>query len=175
MKTPVTVRDATPKDAAAITAIYRHYVETNVASFEEIAPDEKEIASRMAATLGAGFPYLVAEEAGAVVAYAYAGLFRTRSAYRYTVENSVYVAHTHVRRGFGSQLMREVIARCTKLGYRQMVAGISGVDGASVKLHASLGFKPVGTFPAVGMKFGKWIDVVEMQLALGEGDKTVPR
>ena len=171
-----TLRDATPRDAAAIAAIYRHYVLESVASFEEIPPDEKEIAARMTAVLGAGFPWLVAESSGAVVAYAYAGPFHKRSAYRYTVENSVYVAGSHARQGIGRALMLEVIARCTAKGYRQMVALISGaVDSPSIKMHAALGFKPVAHLTAVGLKFGRWIDMIEMQLPLGDGDTTIPR
>jgi phosphinothricin acetyltransferase len=170
------LRDATPKDAAAIAAIYRPYAEESVATFEEIAPGQTEIASRMAATLAAGFPYLVAEEGGAVAGYAYAGLYKARSAYRYTVENSVYVAADHARQGIGTALMREVIARCTASGYRQMMAVISGApDSASVRMHAALGFRPAAHLPSLGLKFGRWIDVIEMQLALGEGDSTVPR
>jgi phosphinothricin acetyltransferase len=170
-----TPRDATPQDAAAIAAIYRHFVEQSVATFEEIAPDETEIAARMAATLGAGFPWLVAEEGGGIVAYAYARPFHARSAYRYTVENAIYVAPSHARQGLGRALTREVIVRCTAAGHRQMIALISGVpDSASVRMHAALGFRPVAHLTAVGLKFGKWIDVVEMQLALGEGDTTVP-
>jgi len=171
-----TLRDATPKDAAAIAAIYRHYVLESVDTFEEIPPDETAIAARIAGTLGAGFPWLVAESGGAVVGYAYAGLYRARSAYRFTVENSVYVAHTHSRQGIGRALMQDVIARCAAKGHRQMMAVISGpMDCPSVKMHAALGFKPVGFLPAVGLKFGKWIDVVEMQLPLGEGNATIPR
>jgi len=130
----------------------------------------------MAATLAAGFPYLVAESGGAVVAYAYAGPFKTRSAYRYTAENSVYVAPGHARQGIGRALMMDVIARCTAKGHRQMMAMIGGpMDSASVKMHAALGFKPVAHLQAVGLKFGKWTDVIEMQLPLGEGGATIPR
>ena len=170
-----TLRDAIPADAAAIAAIYRPYVLESVASFEEIPPDEKEIAARMAATLDAGFPYLVAEAGGRVVGYAYAGPFHKRPAYGFTVENSVYVAAGHARQGIGAALMRDVIARCTAKGCRQMVALISGDHGPSVDLHRALGFRPVGFLPAVGLKFGRWIDVLEMQLALGDGDSSVPR
>jgi phosphinothricin acetyltransferase len=171
-----TIRDAMPADAAAIAAIYRHYVENTTVSFEEIAPDAAEIASRIQATLAAGFPYLVAEEAGAVIAYAYAGAFHKRAAYRFTVENTIYVALGHERKGLGRALTAEVIARCAAKGCRQMVALISGLpDSASVAMHAALGFRQVALLPAIGMKFGRWIDVIEMQLALGDGDTSVPR
>jgi L-amino acid N-acyltransferase YncA len=172
----MTIRDAAPADAAAIAVIYRYYVEQTIVSFEEAAPDEKEIAARMAAVRDAGLPWLVAEEGGAVVAYAYARPFHTRSAYRFTVENAIYVAPDHARKGLGRALTKDVIARCTAGGYRQMIAMISGdADAPSVKMHAALGFRPMGYLPAIGMKFGQWIDVIEMQLALGEGDTTIPR
>jgi phosphinothricin acetyltransferase len=167
------LRDVTPADAAAIAAIYRHHVETSVATFEETPPDAGEIAARIAATLGAGFPWLVADEAGRVLAYAYAGPYHKRSAYRFTVENSVYVAHDQQRRGIARALMQEIIARCTRLGYRQMMARISD-EGSSPAFHAALGFKPAGRTPAVGLKFGRWVDVIEMQLPLGEGSSSIP-
>jgi len=170
------MRDATSADAAAIAAIYRYYVEQTIVSFEEAAPDEKEIAARMAGVQQAGLPWLVAEAGDAVIAYAYARPFHTRSAYRFTVENAIYVAPDHARRGLGRALTSEVIARCVAGGYRQMIAVISGdADGPSVKMHAALGFKPVGFLPSLGLKFGRWIDVIEMQLPLGEGEATVPR
>ncbi len=169
-----TLRDATPADAAILAGIYRHYVENSVATFEEVAPDAREMENRIQATLTGGFPWLVAEEGGAILGYAYAGPFHKRSAYRFTVENSVYVAHAQHRRGIARALMLDLIARCTALGYRQMIAKIS-IEGASPEFHAALGFKPAGVFKGVGFKFGRWIDVVEMQLALGEGDTTIPR
>jgi L-amino acid N-acyltransferase YncA len=169
------MRDATPADVAAIAAIYRYYVDHTIVSFEEVAPDEKEIAARMASVREAGLPWLVAEEAGLVIAYAFARPFHTRSAYRFTVENAIYVALSHARRGLGRALTNEVIGCCRAGGYRQMIAMISGdTDGPSVKMHAALGFKAVGFLPSLGLKFGRWIDVIEMQLPLGEGDATIP-
>jgi phosphinothricin acetyltransferase len=130
----------------------------------------------MAEVRAKGLPWLVAEEGGLVVAYAYARPFHARSAYRFTVENAIYVAHSHARKGLGRALTKEVIARCTAGGYRQMIAMISGdADAPSVKMHAALGFKPMGFLPSLGLKFGRWVDVIEMQLALGEGDTTIPR
>ena len=171
----ITLRDVTPADAAAIAAIYKPYVEESVATFEEVAPSVDEIAARIQATRDGGFPWLVAEEGGRVVAYAYAGPFHKRSAYRFTVENSVYVAPSHARRGIGTLLMREVIARCTARGYRQMIALISGYDGnPSIAMHNRLGFVDAAHLKAVGLKFGRWIDVVELQLELGEGNTSVP-
>ena len=170
------IRDVTAADAAAIAAIYKPYVEESVATFEEVAPGVEEIAARIKAALASGFPWLVAEEEGRVVAYAYAGPFHKRSAYRFTVENSVYVAPSHARRGLGTALMREVIARCTASGHRQMIALISGYPGnPSIAMHNRLGFTGAAHLKAVGLKFGKWIDVIEMQLDLGEGSSSVPR
>jgi phosphinothricin acetyltransferase len=170
-----TIRDARVADAAAIAAIYKYYVENTVVSFEETAPDAAEMQSRMTGVTAAGFPWLVAEEGGAVVAYAYARPFHTRSAYRFTVENAIYVADGHARKGIGAALTREVIGRCAKAGCRQMIAMIAGdKDGPSVKMHAALGFKPVGFLPGLGWKFGQWIDVIQMQLPLGEGNTTTP-
>ncbi len=171
-----TIRDAVPADAAAIAAIYGHYVENTIVSFEEVAPDAAEMQNRVAAVMAAGLPWLVAEDRGEVVAYAYARPFHTRSAYRFTVENAIYVAPSHPRKGLGRALTNQVIARCTARGLRQMVAMIStGPGSPSVALHAALGFSQVGFLPALGFKFGQWIDVIEMQLALGEGNSTVPR
>ena len=172
------LRTVTPEDAAAIAAIYRHFVLTSVATFEDVPPDAAEIAARIAATLAAGFPYLVAEEKGPqgmrqVLGYAYAGAYHKRAAYRFTVENSVYVAHDQQRRGIARALMEGIISRCTELGYRQMMARISD-EGSSPAFHAALGFKLAGRTPSVGLKFGRWIDVIEMQLSLGEGDKSIP-
>ena len=170
------LRDATPDDAHAIGALYGHYVRTSPATFEEEAPDDGEIRSRLAAISSAGLPWRVAlGPDGAVAGYAYAALYRTRTAYRYTVENSVYVAPIALCRGIGSALMRDLIARCTHAGFRQMLAVIGdSANEASIRLHAKLGFETVGIHRAVGFKFGRWIDVVHMQLALGDGARTLP-
>jgi len=173
--TPI-IRDATRDDAEAIAAIYGHYVRTSPATFEEEAPDAQEIAARMDRVRSAGLPWRVMlDGAGALVAYAYATPYRTRSAYRYTLENSVYVSHRHFRRGLGSAVMQDVIASCARLGYRQMLAVIGdSANTASIGLHERLGFRMVGVHAAVGFKFGRWIDVVHMQLALGEGARSAP-
>jgi phosphinothricin acetyltransferase len=170
----VTLRDANEDDAAAIAAIYRHYVENSVATFEEVAPGEDEIRARIKKTLAGGFPYHVAlDGTGAVIGYCYAGPFHARLAYRFTVENSVYVRHGLGRQGIGTLLMRALIGRMTELGYRQMMAVISG-SSASIPMHARLGFREVGRHPSLGLKFGQWVDVVVMQLALGEGGGSLP-
>ena len=165
--TQIPIRNAQPGDAAAIAVIYGHYVETTTFTFEEMPPDVAEIAARMAKIAAAGLPYLVAERAGAVAGYAYAAPFHTRSAYRFTIENSVYVAPDQAGQGLGTALMQRLIADCAARGYRQMIARIGDAQNiASLKLHRKLGFRPVGELRAVGLKFGRWLDVVELQLAL---------
>lgn len=171
----LTVRPSRDDDVAAITAIYAHHVLHGTASFEEAAPDAAEIARRRAAVLEQGFPYLVAESDGAVVGYAYAGLYRVRSAYRFTAEDSIYIHPDRARQGIGRALLPVLIDRCTALGYRQMVAVIGGADNAgSIGLHSAFGFAHVGRLPAVGFKFGRWIDSILMQRPLGEGADSVP-
>jgi L-amino acid N-acyltransferase YncA len=172
----VSLRDATADDAAAIAALYAYYVRASVATFEEIEPGAADIAQRIAAVQSAGLPWLVATaDNGALLGYACAAPYRSRSAYRYTLENSVYIARETQRRGVGALLMREVIARCASAGYRQMIAVIGdSANAASIGLHARLGFAMVGTHPAVGFKHGRWVDVVHMQLALARGATTPP-
>ena len=170
----VFLRDAVPDDSQAIARIYEPYVRTTCFTFEENPPSPDEIASRMRKTREAGLPYHVATgRSGAVVGYAYASLFHTRSAYRYSVENSVYVAVDHTKQGIGATLMDKLIRDCTALGYRQMIAVISDSD-ASIRLHSRLGFQSVGRLSAVGFKLGRWVDVIEMQLALGSGSRSIP-
>jgi phosphinothricin acetyltransferase len=169
------VRPAVPGDLPAITAIYAHHVRTGIASFEEIPPDAAEMARRHAEIVGGGFPYVVAEVDGAVAGYAYASLYRARSAYRFAVEDSVYVADGRHGLGLGRALLTRVIDDATALGKRQMVAviGDSG-NAASIGLHRACGFAMIGTLPAIGFKFGRWVDSVFMQRALGPGDATLP-
>ena len=170
-----TIRPATAADIPAITTIYAFEVREKTASFELTAPDEAEMMRRFTAISGGGFPYLVAEAGGRIAGYAYAGPYRPRPAYRYTVENSVYLDPAFYRRGIGSALLRELIAQCTAHGYRQMIAVIGdSANAASIGLHRRAGFAMIGTHPDVGFKFGRWLDSVQMQLALGEGGKTIP-
>jgi L-amino acid N-acyltransferase YncA len=169
------IRPSRDEDVAAITAIYAHHVLHGVASFEEVPPDETEIARRRGDILARGLPYLVAERDGRVVGYCYAGPFRPRIGYRYTLEDSIYVDASEVGRGLGRLLLSPVIGRCAELGYRQMVAVIGGRETvASIRLHESLGFRHIGVFPAIGFKFGRWVDTVLMQRALGPGGDTLP-
>ena len=176
MAVELRLRGAGEADMAAIAGIYAHYVETSLCTFEETPPSAEEMRRRWQQFHEQGLPWLVAEaRGGAVLGYAYAGRFRARSAYRYTVENSVYIAADQVHRGIGLMLMRDLIRDCAALGYRQMMAVIGdSANEASIRLHARLGFRMVGHELAVGLKFGRWVDVVQMQLALGAGAQTVP-
>lgn len=169
------VRDALPADMAAIRAIYAHHVLHGLASFEEAVPSLDEMLARRGSVLAQGLPYLAAEQYGAIVGYCYAGSYRPRPAYRHTVEDSVYVADGNAGRGIGRALLSALIARCEAGPWRQMLAviGDSGNAG-SIGLHRALGFETVGTLRAVGFKFGRWVDSVLMQRALGTGDGTPP-
>ncbi len=169
------VRPATPSDMAAIQRIYAHHVLTSLATFEEVPPDETEMNRRREDVLGRGMPYLVVEREGGAVGFAYAGPFRTRSAYRYTVEDSIYVAPEVVGQGYGRTLLAELVLQCTGLGLRQMVAIIGdSQNSASMRLHERLGFRRAGVLAGVGFKFGRWVDGLIMQLALGDGDGSNP-
>ena len=171
----VTVRPVRDMDIPAITKIYAHAVLHGVASFEVDPPDEAEMTRRMRAVVDAGFPYLVAEKDGRVLGYAYAGLYRTRPAYRNSIENSVYVGPDAHRLGVGRALLAELIDIATRAGFRQMIAviGDSGNAG-SIGLHRALGFIFSGTIHSVGYKHGRWLDSVIMQRALGPGDTEPP-
>lgn len=175
-RSDVEVRDATVADVPAITAIYRPAVTDGTASFELEPPDETEMRRRFEAVKSGGFPYLVAVVDGAVQGYAYVSQYRPRPAYRFSVENSIYVAPTAHRGGIGRVLLTALIARCTAQGFRQMIAVIG--DGTrqtgSVALHTALGFQMIGTIKSVGWKQGRWLDSVSMQRPLGPGDTTVP-
>lgn len=173
--TEVRIRDAVAADIAAIAAIYGHHVRHGLASFEEEPPPAGEMARRHAETTGRGYPYLVAEADGQVAGYAYAGPYRTRPAYRHSVENSVYLAPGRERAGIGSRLLAELIRRCEAAGFRQMVAVIGdSANAASIGLHARHGFRHAGVLTAIGYKHGRWVDSVLMQRALGPGDTTHP-
>ena len=171
----ITIRPAKTADIPAITRIYAHAVEHGTASFELTPPDETEMARRMQHLLDNKFPYIVAETGGALAGYAYAALYRTRPAYRFTVENSVYVAPEMHRRGIGKMLLEKLIEDCTILGFRQMIAVIGDSDqAASIGLHKACGFEPAGNLKSVGYKFGRWLDTPLMQRALGAGSSTKP-
>jgi L-amino acid N-acyltransferase YncA len=168
------IRASRDDDVAAVTAIYRHHVLHGVASFEDIPPEVDEVAYRRRKIVERGLPYLVAEQSGRVVGYCYASPYRTRSAYRFTVEDSIYLDTAETGRGIGRALLQTLVERCSDLGYRQMVAIIGGSDQwPSIRLHEALGFTRTGLLPAVGFKFGQWVDTVLMQRALGS-DATSP-
>lgn len=169
------VRPAAPADIPAIQAIYAHHVLHGLASFEEEPPSQDEMRRRFDDVTAQGLPYLAAEDGGEVVGYGYCTLYRTRSAYRYALEDSVYVKEGLHRRGIGRAILAELIQRCERLGYRQLVAVI-GDSGQlpSIALHARLGFLRAGTLRSVGFKFSRWVDTVIMQRPLGRGDATPP-
>ena len=174
--TQPTLRPATPADIPAIAAIYRPAVTEGTASFELEPPSEAEMLRRFSAIIDAGYPYFVAEIDGRVAGYAYAGAYRTRPGYRFTVENSVYVSPDAQGKGVGRLLLAAVIEACTAKGYRLMVAIIGdSANFASITLHRRAGFRFCGTIHSVGHKFGRWLDSVVMELPLGEGDSSVPQ
>jgi phosphinothricin acetyltransferase len=174
-KIAVTVRDSRDADLPGIHAIYAHHVLHGLASFEEVPPSLDEMADRRRHVLARGLPYVVAEAHDAVLGYAYASLYRPRSAYRFTLEDSVYIANDAIGHGIGRQLLAHIIECCTGLGYRQMIA-IIGDSGhkASIGLHEQAGFHRMGIFPSVGFKFGRWVDSVLMQRPLGLGNAVAP-
>lgn len=173
--TSMLIRPATLSDIPAITAIYAHAVRHGTASFELEPPTEAEMTRRMQAILEGKFPYLATEIDGKLAGYAYASLYRTRPAYRFTVEDSVYIAPDMHRRGIGKALLQRLVEECTALGYRQMIAVIGDSDqAASIGVHKACGFEPAGNLKSIGWKFDKWLDTPLMQRALGDGAKTKP-
>lgn len=165
---PALVRDVRAGDMEAVQAIYAHYVANTASSFEEIPPGVEDMRVRMQGVAERGLPYLVAEtDDGRIAGFAYAAPFRPRSAYRYTIENSIYVSPEATRKGIGTALLKSLIERCRALGYRQMIAVIGdSANKASIGLHASVGFVHQGTLNHIGFKFGRWVDVVIMTYPL---------
>jgi len=169
------VRESVETDMPAVQAIYAHHVLHGLASFEEVPPSVEELTRRRAEILARGLPYLVADIDGRVVGYSYASSYRARSAYRFTLEDSVYVEAGRVGQGIGRALLSATVERCEGFGYRQMIAVMGdGANRPSIKRHGGLGFAMVGTLPAVGFKFGRWVDSVMMQRPLGPGQTTPP-
>ena len=169
------LRDCRAGDLAAVHVIYAREVLEGTASFELEPPDLAELTARWRAIRSAGLPYVVAEQDGRIAGYAYAGPYRARPAYRHTVENSVYLAPWARRQGIGRLLLDDVIATSTDRGMRQMVAIIGdSANVASIALHERAGFRLVGVLENVGCKFGRWLDTVIMQRALGEGATALP-
>jgi len=175
MSADPTLRPSTDADVPAITAIYAHHVRTGLASFETEPPVAFEMARRRMDVVRRGLPFLVAEVDGIVAGYAYAGPYRVRPAYRFTVEDSIYIHPDHTRKGIGRLLLQAIISACEEQGCRQMIAviGDSG-NAASIGLHRAFGFEHTGTLRSVGFKFGRWVDTVIMQRPLGPGDTALP-
>ena len=167
--TDIPIRPAGRRDIAAITRIYDHAVRHGTASFEIEPPDEQEMVRRYEKLRDGRYPYLVAELGGAIAGYAYAGPYRDRPAYNWSVENSIYIAPQSQRRGIGRALLDHLIVAAQDRGFRQMIAVIGDSSNtASIELHRAAGFRLVGTFDNVGFKFGRWLDSVLMQRALGK-------
>lgn len=162
------VRPVSVGDADAIAAIYAHHVAHGTATFDTVAPDAAQMRDKIAATLAAGWPWLVAEEDGELVGYAYATQFRDRAAYRHSCEDSIYVAEGRQGRGIGSALLGQLLKSATATGFLQMIAVIGGGEPASIALHARHGFFHSGRLRNVGRKFDRWLDTVYMQKALTE-------
>ena len=167
------IRPATKLDIPAIVGIYAPAVLSGTATFELEPPSPAEMLERLEAIVGAGYPYLVADRDGHVAGYAYVNVYRPRPAYRFAVEDSIYVAADAQGQGIGRQLLDALIEASTARGYRQMIAVIGDSRQAgSIALHRAAGFTFSGTLHSVGFKFGRWLDSVQMQRALGPGDTT---
>lgn len=169
------ITDAAEADMAAVQAIYARHVLEGIATFEIEPPHVDEMMARRAATLAKGLPWLVAKQEGEIVGYCYLGLYRPRYAYRFSLEDSVYIHSEMKGRGIGSALLAEAIERATLGGWRQMLSVIADSGSqSSVRLHEKLGFRLIGRLDAVGFKHGRWIDTLFMQRPLGEGQDTLP-
>ena len=170
------IRDATAADVPALTAIYAHHVLHGTGTFEETPPDEAEMAARLARVQQHGWAWLVSQAPdGMVIGYAYYAQFRDRSAYRHTAENAIYVRDDVRGQGVGKALVQALLDRAEAAGFRQMLAVIGDSENTgSIGLHVSLGFRQAGVMKSVGVKFGRWVDVVMMQRSLGTGDRTLP-
>jgi len=165
---PIRLRNAAPADAGVVAALYAPHVLNGFGTFEEEPPGAAEMARRVAAVTDRGLPWLIAEIDGTTIGYGYASPYRDRSGYRFTVEDSVYVTPEAQGRGAGRALLQELIARCTALGKRRMLAAIGDSDNAaSIRLHAACGFRECGRLSAVGFKHGRWLDVVWMERTIG--------
>ena len=160
------LRPYRPSDASAVTAIYAHYVRTSVCTFDTEAPDAEAMAEKFAAIAGKGHPLVIGEIAGEVAGYAYASDYRPRLGYRFTCEDSIYLAPQHAGRGYGAVLLGDILEKAKEFGFHQMIAIIAGGIAPSVKLHERFGFKTLGVFPELGYKFDQWVDIVHMQKAL---------
>jgi L-amino acid N-acyltransferase YncA len=175
MTNDISLRSASPGDIAVITRIYAHAVAYGTASFELEPPNESEMARRMQGLLAKRFPYIVAERAGVVAGYAYAGPYRDRHAYDWCVEDSIYIDPQCHRQGIGRLLLTQLIADSEARGFRQMLGVIGdSANTASIAVHAACGFRMIGNFQSIGFKHGRWLDTVLMQRTLGGGDASPP-
>ena len=175
MDNSCSIRNATANDMAAIQHIYAWHVEHGIATFEEVVPDEQEMRERFEHLTVQGYPYIVAERQGEVIGYAYASSFRPRIAYRYTVENAIYLRHDLGRQGVGSQLLDALIVLCEAGPWRQMIAVIgNSANAGSISVHRKAGFEMIGTLKATGFKHGQWVDTVMMQRVLSDGAQSLP-
>lgn len=174
--TMMRIRPATANDLDAITAIYADAVTNGTSSYELEPPSLKDMTGRFEALAAAGFPYVVAERQGDILGYAYAGPFRTRPAYRFVVENSIYVAPSDRGLGVGRALLERLVIEATRLGFRQMIAviGDGHADSPSVRLHEKMGFRHSGRLEGSGHKHGRWLDTAFMQLSMNGGVKSDP-
>ena len=173
--TSARVRSCELADVAMVTTIYAHWVLHGTGTFEETPPRVDEMEARRQCALDEGLPFLVAEVDGVVVGYAYALVYRGRSAYRFTVEDSIYIYPDHLRGGIGCLLLEALIDGCERAGCRQMIALIGdSANVGSIHLHERVGFQPAGVLTSVGFKFGRWLDTVRLQRPLGPGDATLP-
>lgn len=170
-----TIRPSTAADVPAITAIYGHHVLHGTGTFETTPPSETDMAARRDDVLGKGLPYLVAEDGGRLLGFAYCQWFKPRPAYRFSAEDSIYLHPEAAGKGIGKELLTALAARAEAVGIRKLIAviGDSGNAG-SIGVHRSVGFTPAGQFKSCGWKFGRWLDIVLMEKALGEGDRTPP-
>ena len=164
--TDVTFRPFAWSDVPAIAAIYRHYVEETVITFETEAPSEAVMADRFGKMLDLGHPVIIVEQAGKVMGYAYASFYRPRAAYRFTCENSIYLSKDVVGQGIGGRLLEALLDQCRTAGFKQMIAVITAERANSIRLHEKLGFRKVAHYEAVGFKFDRWLDIVHMQRAI---------
>ncbi len=171
----VSIRPATASDAAEIAALYAHHVLHGTATFELDPPDAAEICARLGKVRASGLPWLIARQGKALLGYAYAALYHPRPAYRYTCEDSIYIAPDRRGERIGAALLAQLLADCEAAGFRQMIALIAATEPASLAIHARFGFRHAGQIEAVGRKHGQWIDVVHMQRALGDGASTRPQ
>jgi L-amino acid N-acyltransferase YncA len=170
-----TIRPATDADNAAITGIYAHHVLNGTGTFETTPPSEADMAARRADVLSKGLPYLVIEEAGQVLGFAYCQWFKPRPAYRFSAENSIYMHPDSRGKGMGRELLGALVARAEAIGVRKLIAVIGdSANAGSIGVHRAMGFSHVGVFKSCGWKFGKWLDIVLMEKSLGEGDTTAP-